>query len=244
MAKANRKESGAFMGELALTLPFFLLGIYLVIWIGINFNARASFRFGLSRAVRLAATRGDLRNLAPLDLSDPRQLNTEIIPVIHDWVESGTYKADLDRLLVWHGDPAGVAYYSTATTNPVFPCGLQQLPPAYTYALVYLNESMRQSVGPAVRYPCDPDSVIPSAGGPGCITCKFLNPDTSDETPFVGGCAVAPTRRISMECRFRQPNILLDAIRNMVRLVSGRDAAIVPPIVARAYFELPAREGP
>lgn len=234
------QERGGYLVEFALGLPVVLLLIFIVIWISVILHARSTLTVVLGQALRLAATRGD-----------SSLVGTDIIPDIQAWTGDPAQVAppaslnqflaspDLEATTYWD-------YYNTVSLDPVFggvagtsgSVRLNETQPEYIYALVYFNQSLRQSIGPTVRFPCDPTL----ADGSGCVSCVFLNPnslfsnavgpqdpwDTAVDGPI-------PRRRLGMECQYRPSSVFLDPVVKLLRIIAG-PAAISPIIITRTKY--------
>ena len=222
-------ERGATMLEIALTLPFFLIGIFLVIWIGVVIHGKSSLDAAVTKSLRLAATRG-VNEL----------LGVSIISDVQDWLDSGAVNPSsrLQGLLAteeW--DQAG-PYYDELVSGVFSGKNLSDLPPEYIYALVYVNESMRQSVGPSLRSPCDPNDL---ANGGGCMACSFLDP-VSYRSAFDEGTATSddpPRRTMGLECRYQPAHFLLRPLVSLLAMIGGSTAAPLIVLKKRMFFDIP-----
>ncbi|MCB0339406.1 MAG: hypothetical protein KDD53_07370, partial [Bdellovibrionales bacterium] len=185
--------------------------------------------------VRFALTRGN-QVLAGSDL----------IPEVSAWQSSlsPTPPAPLDSLLATPDEASGAfgfgGYYDTQA-NAVLPgYSFADLPAHYIYAQVYVNQAMKQGVGAAVRFPCDPN--LPD--GAGCLGCRFLlptnnpmdafgNPQGPFDDPSVSGDVpnlANPNPNfnfnfVGIECSYRPSNVLMDPIVGLLQLLTGNAGA-------------------
>lgn len=240
-------SEGGVAVESALVLPIFILGVFFFLWIGVTLNDKAALSSAVTRAVRLAATRGSLAGARNQDIHQ--------IADIEDWISSGgaTLSTRLQELLV-HGvdtqDAFDKFYSASNQTTDVFQRPLYQLPASYTYALVYFNEAIKQSIGSSVRFPCDPndtDGTDPQHGY-GCVECKFLNPSTLDYTfwnsrgPNNGGSILrndVPAYQVAMDCKFRQASFLIGPLSRLLSIVTGDTSSSIFILNKNASFNAP-----
>lgn len=232
--RAARGERGVAFVELAMTLPIFLMGILFFTWLGISFNATNSLKSAVSRAIRLAATRG------PDDL-----LGAEVISDVHNWRKD---EDDVGRMPVLLSSPAkhwgdALTHYDAAVAA-VFGSSwtLRDLPPEYTYALVYVNEAMRQSVGATLRFPCDANDPV---NGAGCLNCEFLNPDTLKSASQVlkdGDSAYdidPPRRSIGLECSYQPQTVVLTPLLRLISILAGETVTSTIVFSHRQFMDFP-----
>lgn len=232
--KVCRSERAATMIETAILLPLILFLIFLVIWIGISFHEKAALRSALGTGIRLAATRGDRLLM---------HSTSGVIPRIQEWVNNAcpgviSPPFELDPVLEYNipgGSTWGGDYYNDGHPGKgalrVFSAyfgghgqvSLHCMPPSYIFALIYIHESIRQSVGSSVKYPCDP---FTDPEPEGCVGCFFLNPDNFDQSDYeVGGVlAPPPTDRVAIQCDYRPSNFLLGPMTGLLRMMVGGSA--------------------
>ena len=212
------RERGVSLVEVAIALPLFLAGIFLVIWIGYMLNVTSSFVTSATRAVRLSVTRGN-----PLNFED-----NHIITKVGEWLESGNpfpSDARVQELLSHNLETWNDAqyYYECASCAPspdkqttyAMQEHLVDLDPEYTYMLIYMYEGMRMSVGDSIRYPCNPEN----SDGSGCLRCVFLNPETAETEP--GGSATISQNAFGFECHFQPDHGMMQPVINMLNLITG-----------------------
>jgi len=216
--KAFKREGGGYLVELALVLPLFMAAVLFFMWFGLSLNARSSVISSVNSGVRLAITRGDSILMGEVDLINEIQNwltpagGNPPFPVILFSAEFSAQQA-MDQYDLWTGN--------------VFPGNnLEDLPPKYLYALAYVYEHMKLSVGEgAVRYPCDPNLSEAQGGGPGCLMCRFLN-GGGDQPLGVGEhrvCAddlaecVPPVNELGLECQYSSPRTILQVVNGIIR---------------------------
>ena len=222
-------ERGATMLEIALTLPFFLVGIFLFIWIGVVIHGKSSLDAAVTKSLRLAATRG-------VD----ELLGVSIIDDVQDWLSSGSTNPGprLQGLLATEDWGQAGPYYDELVSEVFSGRNLIDLPPEYIYALVYVNESMKQSVGPSLRMPCDPANL---ADGGGCMACSFLDPD-SYRSAFDSGSPTSkppPRRTMGLECRYQPAHFLLRPLVSLLAMIGGSTATPLIVLKKRMFFDIP-----
>jgi len=225
--RRNRSERGASLIEISIVIPFVLFGILIMIWLGLTIHANTSLESALTRSLRLAATRGVAENTG-----------AQIISAVQNWEEPR-----ISDLLIHNVDPTdAMAYYDTMTAN-IFGntnTTLKSLPPEYIYALVYLNESMKQSIGGGIRFPCKADD---AESGVGCLDCSFLNP-TSLEASFDGTPKLytdqPPRRSMGLECHYQPSDSLVAPLSALIRLISGSGSKPLVVLKKRQYLDMPS----
>ena len=217
------------MVELAIVLPFLLFGILFFIWLGIMMHAKSSLDSAVTRALRLAVTRG-AEEISGVDT----------IPRIHGWLAvPQTYgDSDVEPLLAYNLDPSTnwLSWYDDRASE-VFGGGFQSLPPEYVYAVVYVNESMKQSIGSSIKYPCDPASL---ENGSGCLGCWFLHPESlAPGEPYMD---TVPRRRLGLECRFQPSSGVLKPLVAMLSLISTQTSSPLLVFKKKLFFDVPSFE--
>lgn len=209
-----KSQRGATLVETALMLPIVIVGILLIIWLAVFFSSSASFETALQNAGRLA-TRAERKNVG-----------VEMIKPVHDWNASGgDLTADLEPLMTVGVDRMSASDFLNSYGVGVFGAGgfrFADLPPEYSYTMIYLKEALTQAIGETVFFPCDPDSSEGSAPrtGPGCVACKLLNPVTYDETPWDTG-ADPPRQAFTLDCKYQPHNFLLSPVFRIISVLSG-----------------------
>lgn len=249
--KIRQNVAGATMIEFLMFFPVFLLGLFIMIWLGVAMNARGALSSAVDNGVRLAATRSNGQLYGKVQVSsDPAISSRRVgsIPQIDNWIASDGGTLDRSGLIVSDGnqlskyddklptifhDPS-VAEYDT----------LSKLPAAYTYAIVYIVQAMRMSTGESLRYPCDPHE----AGGDNCLLCRPVNPvtftDTDPFSPRTGTSDVSIlTRRFAIRCDFKPAPYLLKPILKLLGLMTGSESgeSDIGVITHYGYFDMTAR---
>ncbi|MBN8550318.1 MAG: hypothetical protein J0M12_13465 [Deltaproteobacteria bacterium] len=218
-----RNQKGATLVETVIVLPLFLFGVLYFIWWAVTINERTALETGVGNAIRLAATRGN-----------PGLVRKKLISQVHAWNEAGdgvapTGYSPVEELLIW--PPAAwndvKLYFNDDMIAPLLGVEpllsapyFQKLPPEYIYTIIYVLQSLRQSIGNSIRFPCDPSA----PDGAGCVLCKFLNPVTLDSTPLTSNSPAPseiPRRTIALECTYKPASHLLGPLRGMLSAISG-----------------------
>ena len=215
------------MVETAIVLPLVLLGIFFFIWLGTVMHAKSSLDAAVTRAVRLACTRG-VKEVAGL----------EIIERIQNW-QGGAALSTVEMLLKNGDIPNWMDWYTATSTQFNFVSGLDGLPSEYIYALVYVNEAMKKSIGSSIRYPCDPEDL---SSGSGCLGCVFLNPDDLTslyDSPGPWGID-APRRKIGIECRFQPAHAFLKPLVSLIGFLTGGLADPLIVLKKKAIVDVPS----
>lgn len=217
------------MLETAVLLPLLVLGIFFFIWLGTVMHAKSSLDAAVARAVRLACTRG-VSEVAGM----------EVIQRVQDWQRSGD-DSGIEPLLK-NGDFSNWLEWYDDRSNQIFSgvSNLISMPSEYIYALVYVNEAMKQSVGAGVRYPCDPEDLV---NGGGCLGCSFLNPDTlesgfpsEDPAQWAGP---PPRRSIGLECRYQPDHTILKPLVKFIAMLTGDLAEPLLVLKKKAIVDVP-----
>jgi len=223
-ASPLRSERAATLVETVIILPLFLFLILLVIWIGVSFHERATLATAVGAGIRAASTRSDMLLMNSQD---------GIISAVQGWIANPPTPQELRDVLAYNlTDPPnanewGEHYYQAplGTYKEVFGEALgpgapiYHLPKSYIYTLIYIHESIRQSVGKSVRFPCDPTEggITPPIDRNGCVGCRFLNPETFDFLPH----PTIPTDRIAIQCQYRPANMIFGPLTRMLSLMTG-----------------------
>lgn len=256
--RSRGPQQGAVLAELAIVLPIFLFAVAALLYIGFILSAQNSLTQAVSN-IRLALTRGKSEIVgAAGEISE-----------FHTWSAFGggfgvcssysepPLNGDIRRLLA-SPEFESTAFSSSGLYNSdvqeTFSCGnssnanMRQLPPYYLYALTYVTQTMKQSVGASLRYPCDP--TLPDGGG--CLHCRFLNP-ASDSTRndsrgtviwgtnicrhiYALDCPLFNTDYIGIECKYRPSSAVADLLFGFLRLIAGGSAAANSFVVTRSFF--------
>lgn len=233
MQRRHNQDAGISLLETALFLPLLLLIIFITIWLGVILNARASLSAGMSDALRSAATRGD-----------DRLMGQDLLEVVKKFREAPNSSEALARLAPYLSAPPArdpLEYLNRCFAIEVFPdTEISKLPPQYIYVLIYLSEALKLSLGPAARFPCwaGPETGAPSActeapRGPGCVSCRLMNPDTLD---FQRAGGPPPPDRIALECRYEPSSFITDPVVRLLSLFSPSAGGFY--LVQRRFFDV------
>jgi len=228
--KRRRQTAGATMLETALILPLVLVIAFGLMYLSSAFNAKLSLKWAVGQAVRLAITRGDIRRVGMRIIPSLSDFTGLYAPRIHSFTFSEA--TDQAKTLLSYQVPYNdaIQFYDTRLFEPFqrdahFDGNLNNSYPTFLYAIAYANETMRQSLGMSVKYPCDPDGSGPN-DGPGCFMCQFLNPDTMDLTGYVSVADVVgraqiigpPIYKIALRCSYRPMSPFLQPISGLLRV--------------------------
>ncbi|MBN8550902.1 MAG: pilus assembly protein [Deltaproteobacteria bacterium] len=231
-------QRAATLIETAIILPLFLFFILFVIWLGISFHEKATLSTSLGGGLRAAATRSDFFLM---------NSSTGILPAVQAW-SGGSPDPALKPVLA-HNAPGpsdwGEEFYDSVDgTSKVFgglPLG--SLPKPYIFALIYVHESLRQSLGGSVRYPCDPYSSTDPAG---CVGCRFLNPEDGSLDPYVDGSGnllPPPTDRLGLQCDYRPANFIIGPLTRILGQITGNPTGGSSLLVFSAKKQITFRTG-
>jgi len=230
MGKVDRSNSGAVLIELALALPLFLALILGIIWASQLFQAQTTLTAAVGNSLRLGITRGNelemgMDIIAAVQTYDGPTLKQLLISAdLHDTLELTDYN-DLGVFSVLHD----------SAEQPLYLQDLALHYPEFVYSLIYINATMRNSIGASVRYPCDPD---PAEGevddGAGCLLCVFRNPyDPDPLAPYFLAEYPQLTREVAIECSYRPGGGLTKTVFNLLALASGAVGADPPVLIMR-----------
>lgn len=227
--------TGATVVETVIFLPILLILVFFCYWLGVMSNTKAAFEVAVKHALYLAVTRSDPLNVNLADAATGG-LPSGVIGDVTAWHTNGAGTppppSQLLPLLLsdgsaspnygalWADPNYGQLYTATNGTLSVIRnvnagSSLHLLPTSYTYALIYLYQTMRQAIGNTVRYPCDPNN---PSNGSGCLLCHFTDP-----TGAVGSFT-APANEgghIGLSCSFTPDTLIGNALRALFGLVSG-----------------------
>jgi len=225
-------DKGGVFVEIILSLPLFLLCVFILMWAGFTYESKTALISAVNNGVRLAITRGQ-----------PELMRVEVIPEISSWdgscPEAGNFPAPLVKYFV-NGQVGGTlcqAYQALLKGVPPMcypgsePCELdnqinildldfKDAPDSYLYALVYVKEALKLSLGANnVRYPCDPRAL----DGSGCLRCVFE--DIFDEAPI-------NQEQMVLHCEYQPYNMLIRPINALLRIIAAK-----PFILYHAYYD-------
>ncbi len=221
-AADKKNEIGSVMVEVAIFLPLLLALLFFILFITTTINARTS----LSQAVtssRLALTRGQTE-----------RIGSEVLSDIQDWHFGAVPSGRLTALLASPGLEGEVpSYYDDVADDTFLIDDHVDLPAHYTYALVYAHQSMKQSLGSSVRYPCNPND----ADGAGCLACKNIDPfPYLDSSAGMIGSPTYSRQFVGVECEYRPSNTLLNPFLSLLRMVAGDGANSLLVIKRKSFF--------
>lgn len=243
---SRRSNSGAVMLQAAIGMPLFLIIILFLVWLGTTLNARVSLETSLRSALRLATTRGILASTDDI----------RMMPSLEELL-TGATSGDSRRAekLMNSTDSSflqALSYVNATTVRPIFgsSASLENLPREYAYALVYLNQALKTSIGNAnFKFPCNASD--PTKSDPGCLQCVFLHPECMDLTEIADTSALCktagrtkrtpppgiqwdadtfPRGQLAMRCFYRLPNSLWSPLIGLLNLMSpaaGKKLGIV-----------------
>lgn len=208
------------MIEAAILLPLILVVIFIAIGLSVLANGRSALTTGMTSALRLATTRGDRALMGNVALLGP--VETYFVSAGNDLSPLQTYVTSGDI------DPLDTRAFLNRCFGEIYGTNrLKDLPRQYQYLLVYLNQALRESIGPSLRFPCVPPGGAPpsnytarcptNAQNSGCVACYLLNPDTLSFTPAT---TPQPTR-IALRCEYSPSSIFLKPIWSALSLFSG-----------------------
>ena len=256
---AVNRESGVALIETIIVLPLFLILVFFFIWLGSALNAKAALTSAVGQAVRLAITRGNEFTIpTPLfAVVDEWQNSTEVIP-----------PSALTEVLCHGIEPDKcITIYQQCTYGRLFgianvPGGIRQVPREYLYAMIYLNEAMRQSLGGMVKFPCKPDTssvglcpadiydaIADAPSGEGCMLCIFL--DTRHVPPMIPVAQVSiqeindnyPPKvddpkwlrsKIGIECGYHLSATVTRPLQRLLGAIGGGDFVLTTRAVYQA----------
>jgi hypothetical protein len=237
------------MIELAIGLPLFLGFLFASYWAVLYYNARTALHSAVPQAIQIAQTRGNISKmgspfLIPLDCFYYLRPGSENL-----YVES--FDSDLcaeydDQNPSWNSVGEAL-YYNNAiiegdtATDPEAALALydslgsfcdeyttiEELPRYFIYTLAFINSIMKKSIGPSLRYPCDPRT----PDGENCLLCEFSHPDwilaqsgiscsdgfmAKDNQP---GMAI---ERMTLTCRYRPSTSLINLLLSSIGFSSSQ----------------------
>lgn len=253
-------DSGATLVETVLVLPVVLFLVFFSIWLGVTGNNKAAFRDALTNAMHLAVTRSNPLVAGVLSSVGGVPLQTGTLPDIDAWTNqilftpAGPYATNVHKLLTWDGNAENWSatyanHYLTPGSGGFTPGVMQwvdnsvqdlhNMSPEYIYALVYIYQAMRQSVGNSIKYPCDPNGTSPAPSG--CLMCRFGNP-----AGCVGGAALTstfmpahsfptpatpPPATIAILCDYRPDSAITNITYALVSVMARAVGASPPNVV-------------
>lgn len=190
--KNHLDEQGAYLVELVLVLPFLLALMFMFIWLAIYIQSQISFTSAVNNGVRLAVTRGNAQLMG-------FSTGQGIIPSL----ESSDIWSNESEPLFCHRIetlPCKEFYNSWSARN-FNGLSFTQLSKDAVYAVAYVNEAVRLSVGDSVRFPCNPNGTPATDGqeeddGQGCLSCEVV-------TSSGAALSTATKKRLTISCNFQ-----------------------------------------
>lgn len=221
---SSRKCSGAILLETVFMFPIVLVSLLMMIWAALTVHAQISLSSAMINGLRLAATRGVVERAGSL-----------LIPDLEDFVV-GTETEAIKGLLM--SDPEGdweeakAIYDGWAQEN--FSLDFNKLPLEWIQAVIYVQESMRISVGRSVKYPCDPNAA--GSAGVDCLLCQIvsgqsLDPGVDPESSDSG--------RIALACSYQPNNAVLDFFLKIMSTLTGNAESRKIVFSRKTFIDLP-----
>ena len=155
----QNQDRGMVYLELIVVFPLFLALFLGMLFLITFIHARNSLETSINVALRHAVTRGDLV-----------RMEGEIVPDINRWKENGGTYSTAEKYFITEGED--IQKYNAWISEVFVGQKLSDMPEQFLYALAYVNDTMRQSLGASVRFPCDPNK----DNGWGCLKCFPVNP--------------------------------------------------------------------
>jgi len=226
---SNQNQSGAALIELAIVLPLFLGLLFGVLWVSQLYHAQSTLTTAVGNALRLGITRGNHEEIGDDVISDIQGYVLEAqsaSPRLKSFLISGDFGSDSLEDLYGNLNPEILDLLEGISS-------LQNVSPQYLYAMVYIKLAMKNSLGPAVRFPCNPD---PGPGetddGAGCLLCVYKNPDTPHlDIPYPVNEPMDFPNRIAIECRYQPGGVLSRVVHNLIGLASRATGGKPPRII-------------
>ncbi len=180
----SETQRGSVFLELLWTLPAFAAGLALILFLGVQINARSALQDAVTSGLGLAVTRahgiegrpGALEavdnyvNLvhskeAPAGSQELTSLSRLIVSREHaDWISSPELETNLSSAYAF-------TFYDP-DYNPANPGAIPLFSspsPTQLYALAYIFQAMELHTLGDVVFPCDPRAMRP-----GCLSCRFF----------------------------------------------------------------------
>ena len=208
------RARGVVMVEAAFTVAVVLLVTLGAIVLTTMVNAKATLDVGVGRGLRMGATRGNIE----------RSLSN-VIPDIDVWQRTGTDAPPSTlKPFLFSADSTLDHYDSWAEDR--FKRKFRELPREWIYTMVYVNESLRQSLGGSLRYPCD----ATERSNLSCLDCRFIDPllRPPDGVSSSSDLRLNPLR---MECSYTPLAASFAPVLSLVEFLSGN--SVPNPFVVR-----------
>lgn len=228
--------------EVIIGLPLFLMGLFLMFWLGLLMNDDSSLRSAVTTAVDLAATRGD----SVLMGYSPRAAASHgIIGAVQRYLQGASF-SEVKPLLTSDNLPEGYdaeEMYSRWISRNYPGATLRDMRPETLYALIYTYEALKQSSGGRLRFPCTPyyrddavgQGVLEEPHGPGCVKCEPLDRDALALANCPGrqcpqnllGAHGVPQDRFGIRCVYRSDSGLLGTLVALVGMNRQSDIGLL-----------------
>ncbi|MCB0311275.1 MAG: pilus assembly protein [Bdellovibrionales bacterium] len=213
-----REQNGAVLVETAIGLAIALIIVMFLLWVGLVFHFKRSLNTAVHKGIRLAITR-----------SDPALVGGHLIAPLEAFIQHGVVSERFKVLMSNNVEWSDARWtLNNIVTQSFRSAELEDLPPVYLYALVYINEGMKLSVGSNIRYPCDPSQDNPD--GLGCMLCRFVNPDTgevqgpSNPPRFDDGSNPIPDQPLGINCEINPAPYIIKPVYQLFGLLLGPQA--------------------
>ncbi len=175
------------MVETAILLPLFLFGVLFFLWLAVTVNARNSLSSAIENGVRLAFSRGQ-GQLVGIRAGG-------LLSSVQNSLTGGSFNppsgSPVTALLHRGNAPSpfgGGGWYMQEWRRTFGPStNANDIPPHYVMALAQTYEGLVHSIGPSLRFPCDPRGAGPN-NGPGCARCTNLHPMSIGDLNAAGRC--------------------------------------------------------
>lgn len=234
VASLRTRESGATLVETAILLPIWFGALFFVMWMAYMSAARQSLVAATQRAVELAITRANVDEWGKLVATGNSPSDKQIIEDVRNFsvvrlsslmLRSPPKRSTTLTLSNYNPTDTGTGWCNKNATDAegqTYPgcTALNQANPVYIYALIYMNEAMRLSMGSSVYYPCNPAGDAPN-DGPGCLSCTIAAP-------------VPKGQRVSsllMTCAYQPETFLMRPMISMLRALRGWGSGTTLPLL-------------
>lgn len=223
-------ERAVVIIEAIFEVVLVLIAVWSVLLFTFVLASKVTLELGVSRALRAGVTRGNIDRAA-----------TVTIPDINTWhatargsSSSSSPTPPQDLLSFLKSAQGDLAHYDS-WANERFKRSFAALPVEWLYTLVYINESVRSSLGSLVQYPCDA-----TVSGPyGCLDCRFTDP-LLRAAAEVSSNTILERNPLRVECAIRPPMALTAPLASFVSSLSRRPG--FPSFVIRTQQLIDAYE--
>lgn len=207
----SNHQQGATLIEIAIAIPIVLAVIFFTISISLALNARFSLHSSMINGVKLGLSRSDASRLGMQFVTN--YTSKGMNPFVDSWYygSSPSFSTIPEDFFC-----KGVSYDECKDnmTSLVFAKFDQQsltppspdLPPSYFYTLFYIYQSMEQSIGSSLRYPCSTDQSW-------CMFCQFQDPGfNADLNGNYEGTYPLTSESIHLTCSIRPWGTILGSV--------------------------------